>query len=76
MSMIDLFTKEMEVCLHKATNTEIIIRDTEWHKGQIHYNCLVPEKDHKGKLELCNATYGENEIEIITNPKRIRITEI
>lgn len=58
----DLFSKQMQVAIHNATQTEIIIQNTEWYKGEISYNCLVPQKDDKGKYSLCNATYCENEI--------------
>lgn len=63
--MRTLFDKQMEICLHKYSQSEIIILSTEWHKGRINYRCLVPQKDEKGKCILCNATYDESEIEII-----------
>lgn len=62
--MTDLFTKKMQVVVHKSTNSEIIISDTEWYNGEINYNCLVPQTDEKGKNILCNATYSEREIYI------------
>jgi len=53
--MTDLFTKEMEVCFHKASGTEIIIERTEWFNGELHYKCLIPQKDDNG-----NEHYFEN----------------
>lgn len=67
--MTDLFTKEMEVCFHKASGTEIIIERTEWFNGELHYKCLIPQKDDKGKWELCSATYAENEIKFNQSEK-------
>lgn len=59
--MTELFDKAMCVAIHKATNTKIIIKNTEWHNGEIYYNCLVPQVEGK-KILLCNATYNESEI--------------
>jgi hypothetical protein len=60
--MKDLFDIQMRPATHKATLTEIIIVSTEWYKGEINYNCIIPEQDEKGKWQMCNATYNENEV--------------
>lgn len=65
--MTDLFTKQYEICVHKASNTHILIIRTEWFKGELSYDCLVPMEEEKGRWELCNATYTEADIEIINN---------
>lgn len=62
--MTDLFTKQMEVAVHKETGTEILIENTEWYKGELHYNCLVPQKNDKGEWSFCNATYSESELSL------------
>ena len=68
--MPDIFSQhKMRVVLHIASQTDIIVERCVWIKNELHYKCLVPQKDEKGKYKLCNATYSENEIELITNPR-------
>ncbi len=63
--MNDLFDKSLTVARHKLTQSDILIYKTVWYKGKVNYDCLVPQKDRKGKIELCHATYDETEIEMI-----------
>lgn len=67
MNQPDLFTQNMEgrFCIHKATSTILIIKKADWYKGNLTYDCLVPEIDEKEKINFCAATYSENEIELV-----------
>lgn len=38
-----------KVVLHKATQTLIIIAKVDWYKGALDFECLVPQKDEKGR---------------------------
>ena len=64
---MDLFTinQKGRFCIHKATNEMCVVKKAEWFRGHLTYDLLVPQKDEKGKLILCNATYSENEIELL-----------
>ncbi len=63
---MDLFTSQpMKPILHVATNTVCLLKSVEWYNGELSYNLLVPQKDEKGVLHFCNATYSEREIEPI-----------
>ena len=65
--ILDVFTQNIEgrFCIHKATETIIIVKKAYWYKGNLNYDCLVLEIDEKGKRSFCSATYIENEIELI-----------
>ena len=65
---MDLFTKQMQVGYHKETDSEIIIERSFWNKRILYYDCLVPEKDDKGKYHLCNATYTDLDLEFNKRP--------
>jgi hypothetical protein len=64
---MDLFTQISvgRFCLHKKTQTVMLIKKSEWFRGELDYNVLVPGKDEKGKVNYCSATYTENEIELL-----------
>ena len=66
--MTDLFSKSMQIAHHIATDSDVIILQTWWHKGEIHYDCKVPQKHdsgrRKGKVYFADATYHEKELEI------------
>ncbi len=65
--MSDLFTSAVGgLAVHKATNTLCIITNVEWFKSGYDYTLAVPQKDSKGKVTFCHATYTQNEIEIIS----------
>lgn len=77
---MELFSQlNMTVALHKATQSEVIIESISWAKGEQHYNCLIPQKDEKGRWHLCNATYPDNELDLFKraeNGLTIKIEEI
>ncbi len=63
---MDLFTQNIgRKALHKASNTLCLVVAVEWYLNSYHYTLAVPQKDSKGKIMFCNATYTEKEIEVI-----------
>lgn len=65
--MVDLFTQNSagRFCIHKKTGTVMLIKKAEWFRGQLDYDVIVRDKDEKGKINYCSATYSENEIELL-----------
>lgn len=61
--MKDLFTTACpRTAVHLKTNTLLLVTCRSWYKGEVIYDCLVPQADEKGNTVMCNATYSENEI--------------
>lgn len=54
--MKDLFTQNKSA-IHIRTDTEIYILKPIWLKGELHYDCLVPQDK-----DLCSATYSDKEL--------------
>ncbi len=64
--MHDLFTQSVgRFAIHKASKTICIITKVAWFKNGYDYTLAIPQKDNKGKVEFCHATYKETEIKII-----------
>ena len=65
--MDDLFTDNQKgrIAVHLATDSLVIILFADWYKGGLHYKVLVPIKNEKDKPIFCNATYSENELELL-----------
>jgi hypothetical protein len=61
---MDLFTSNQKgrICIHENTGQPCIVISAQWLLKQLHFNVLVPQHNHKGKLIFCNATYSEKEI--------------
>lgn len=51
-----------KIVTHRSTQTLIIIVSVVWLKGQLNFDCLIPQTGTKG-VELCSATYAEYEVE-------------
>lgn len=64
---MDLFTDNQlaRYCIHLATGTMCIIIKAEWYKGQLDYSVLIPQKNEKDQTIFCNATYSQNEIDLL-----------
>lgn len=64
--MKDLFTSvKGKTAYHIASDSIVIVLGANWYRGRLSYDVAVPQKDDKGKIVFCNATYSENEIEVI-----------
>lgn len=62
---MDLFSSLVgRPCLHIATETICLIKNTSWYKGRMDFHVLVPMKDDKGKIEFCDAVYSERELKL------------
>ena len=62
---MDLFNQnDRTIAIHRASKTAVIVKHPVWISGEMHYDCLVPQKDDKGKAVFCHATYSEQEISI------------
>lgn len=61
---MDLFSSFIgTIATHIATETPVIIKSISWYKNQMDFDVLVPMMNEKGKVELCHATYSQNELE-------------
>ena len=74
--MADLFSKQMQVALHIASQTNIIIEKSYWANGELNYDCLIPQKDEKGDWVLCHATYRDIDVDVTKRSKTGLIIEI
>lgn len=48
----------------KTNNALIIIQQVGWYKGELDFDCLVPQEEN-GRIYFCNATYRERDVEFI-----------
>ncbi len=48
----DIFTHNVKgrICLHLETNTPCIVLKSQWFRGGLDYDVLVPQKDDKGNM--------------------------
>lgn len=76
---MDLFTQNQtgRIGVHLKADALIIIKNCYWNKGILNYNTLVPMLDEKDKQVFCDATYSENEIELldfwVTNEAKLKL---
>ena len=60
---MDLFTSaEPRVAVHLRTMTQVVVYNAIWYKGEMLYDCAIPQKNEKGEYDFCHSAYRENEI--------------